>query len=404
MNYQYTAKSIAGELVTGFATAASPAEVQTQLREKDLFVVSVRPSHGRSPARGVRKLARRGRVSKRDLMTLTSRLAIMSRSGVDLATALDNVCRQCSNPTLKSALKKIHGDVLSGKSISKALANHEHIFGPTYVAGMAAAEKTGRLPEVLDRLANLLRSEIRMRSTLRTLLAYPVLLASISALVVLALMFFVLPQFSGVFEQLGVELPAITQLLLDVAAGFRSRAWLWGGLGLGAVVGLVVFVSSQTGRRFVDGLLLKTVLLRDVTRSLLIGRAFRLLGTMIESGVPLLEGLRLTRSSIRNSHLRDLFRACEEEVLNGRGLSNSFLNSPFVPSAASQMIATAERTGTLAMVTQMVGDYYEEEGETRLRELATVVEPLIIMFMGVVVAFVVMSVMLPVFDFASIGK
>jgi type II secretory pathway component PulF len=143
---------------------------------------------------------------------------------------------------------------------------------------------------------------------------------------------------------------------------------------------------------------------RDVTQSLLVGRAFRLLGTMLESGVPLLEGLRLTRASIGNSLLRELFDDLEHEVVNGRGLGNTFLNSPFVPSTAAQMIATAERTGTLAMVTQLTGEFYEEEGETRLRDLATILEPLIIIVMGAVVAFVVVSVMLPVFDFATLTR
>jgi type II secretory pathway component PulF len=337
-------------------------------------------------------------------MTLTSQLAIMTRTGIDLATALQNVFEQCSNPVLKRVLGQVHGEVLAGKPVSKALSSHEHIFGPSYVAGVAAAERAGLLPEVLDRLASLIRAQLRMRSTLRNLLAYPCVLMSISVVVILALMFLVLPQFAGVFEQLDVPLPAMTRLLVGISAELRARAWVWGGLVVAGVVGLICFLSSATGRRVSDHLLLKMVFLREVTRSLLIGRAFRLLGTMLESGVPLLEGLRLTRSSIRNSLLRGLFDTLEEEVLNGRGLSATFSACPFVPPAAAQMMATAERTGTLATVTQLVGEFYEEEGETRLRELATILEPVIIILMGVVVAFVVLSVMLPVFDFATAAK
>jgi len=405
LHYQYTAKSTAGETVTGVLAAGSPAEVRRQLREKHLFALTVEPIGARR-----RSLVRSGgsrwrsRVSKRDLVTLTSQLAVMTRAGVDLASALGDVARQCPHPTLKRILGKVHEDVLSGNPVSVALANYEHVFGSGYIAAVAAAETAGRLPQVLDRLANLLRTEMRMRSTLRTLLTYPILLASVSGLVLAALMFFVLPQFANVFEQLQIPLPAITRVLVSVSTELRSRFWLWGGLAAVGIAVFVGFVSSTAGRRYFDGLLLKLSFVRDVTQSLLIGRAFRLLGTMLESGVPLLEGLRLTRASIGNSLMRELFDDLEREVVNGRGLGNTFLTCPFVPSTAAQMIATAEQTGTLAMVTQLTGEFYEEEGETRLRDLATVLEPLIIVVMGVVVAFVVISVMLPVFDFAAMAR
>jgi type II secretory pathway component PulF len=405
MNYQYIAKSSTGETLSGVLAASSPARVHEQLREQELFVISVRPVASAAALLGrTGRLRRRRGVSKRDLLALTSQLAIMSRTGVDLASALGNVSQQCSNPALKKILQRVHEGVLSGQSVSRALSSYEDVFGQSYVASVAAAEAAGRLPDVLDRLAKLLRSELRMRSTLCTLLAYPLLLMSVSAIVVLALVFFVLPQFAGVFEQLEVPLPAITQFLVHVSCELRGRYWLWGGFSIAAIAAIVVFRRSPTGRKCLDRLLLNLTFVRNVTRSLLIGRTFRLLGTMIESGVPLLEGLQLTRSSIRNSLFKELFDTLEEEVVNGRGLGSTFLACPFVPPAAAQMIATAERTGTLASVTQLMGDYYEEEGETRLRELATVLEPLIIVVMGVVVAFVVMSVMLPVFDFATAAK
>ena len=402
MHYQYTAKSTNGDTLTGSLAAHSAAEAARQLRERDLFVVAMKPAgQGHSLRARPAGLLRRSRVSRRDLLTLTSQLAIMSRAGVPLEGALQNVSQQCPNPALRRALERIHSDVLSGKSISTAFGNYEHIFGPSYVAGITAAEAAGRLPEVLQRLADLLRSELRMRSTLRTLLAYPVLLASVSTLVVAALVFFVLPQFAGVFEQLEIPLPFITQWLIGISAELRSRFWLWGALAAGAIVGFVAFLSSSTGRRCYDSSLLNLAFVRDVTRALLTGRALRLLGTMIDSGVPLLEGLRLTRSSIRNSLLKDFFNTLEDDVVNGRGMGNAFLKCTFVPPAAAQMMATAEQTGTLATVTQLMGEFYEEEGERRLRDLATILEPLIIIVMGVVVAVVVMSVMLPVFDFAT---
>lgn len=405
MRYQYTAKSGTGDTLTGTLTAASLPEAHRQLREMDLFPVSVkRVGRGSSFWGRWRGWSPGSGISKRDLMTLTSQLAIMARAGVDLSSALRNVAAQCSNPSLKTTLQRVHDDVLSGKSISQALGNYEHVFGQSYIASVAAAEAAGRLPEVLARLADLLRGELRMRSTLRTLLTYPVLLLCVATLVIFALVVFVLPQFADVFEQIDVPVPALTRLLIAVSMEIRGRFWLWGGLTLTAVIALSAFAVSAAGRRCRDGLLLHVTFVRDVTRSLLVGRAFRLLGTMLASGVPLLEGLQLTRSSIRNCFFRELFGKVENEVINGRGMAGTFLASPIVPPAAAQMVATAEQTGTLGAVAQMMGEFYEEEGETRLREFATVLEPVIIIVMGVVVAVIVMSVMLPVFDFATAGR
>ena len=405
MQYQYCAKTVTGDTLQGYLNASSSAEVSRQLRQRELYLVSAQPVGSRaSSLQGLPTQGRGKRITKRDLMALTSQLAIMARSGVDLASALEDVSAECQNSRLKRALQQIHEDVLSGRSITSALGNYEHIFGQSYVASVAAAEESGRLPEVLGRLAALLRSELRMISTVRSLLAYPLLLASVSGLVVLALVFFVLPQFAGVFEQLDLTLPLITRILVGVANEIRGRIWLWGPAFLGLIVAAVAFGKSSVGRRFFDLAMLRMVLVRDVTQSLSIGRAFRLLGTMIESGVPLQTGLQLTRSSFRNTVLQSLFKTLEDDVVNGRGLSSSLASCSFVPSAAAQMVATAERTGTLAVVTQQIGEYYEEDGETRLRELAGVLEPLMIIVMGVVVGLVVMSVMLPIFDFATAAK
>jgi type II secretory pathway component PulF len=167
-----------------------------------------------------------------------------------------------------------------------------------------------------------------------------------------------------------------------------------------------VIASRYTagGRRWWDRALLNTIVIRDVTRAFYIGRTFRLLGLMIESGVPLLEGLQLTRNAVRNSLYRELFKELEEAILNGRGLASSLIKAGFVPAVAAEMVLTAERTGTLGMVTELMGAHYEEEGESRLRELATILEPLIIVTMGVVVATIVVSVMLPMFDIATLAK
>ncbi len=351
-----------------------------------------------------RRRSRRRKVPKRDVFAFTMQLAIMTRAGVDLASALESLARQCRSEGLKDTLQQIHTDVCEGKSVSDSLKRHADVFGPTYVATMAAGEASGKLPEVLDQLARLLQGEMRLRGTLCSVLGYPILLASVASLVLFGLTFFVLPQFGEIFEEFETPLPVMTQVLLGFATELRSRFWLWIPLVIAGMFGLVAICRSRAGRLYWDRFVVSVKLLRDVTQSLIIGRSFRLMGIMLDSGVPLLESLRLVRSSIRNSLFQDVFAALEEDVLNGRGMGDCLLNAEVVPDVAAEMMVTAERTGTLGMVTQLVGKHFEEEGESRLRALVALLEPAIIVFMGVVVAVVVLAVMLPMFDLATLGS
>jgi type II secretory pathway component PulF len=335
---------------------------------------------------------------------VTTQLAIMTRSGVDLASAFESLAGQCRNANLRRILSLIHSDVTGGKSISDAMQAQAGVFGDAYVASVAAGEAAGKLPEVLNRLAQFQRSELRVRATIRTLLAYPTLLAGVSSLVVIGLVSFVLPKFVDIFGQFEIELPVLTRAIVSASNVLKQYVLIWLPIAFCAIVGIVASRHTEGGRRRWDMAMLNMLVIRDITRSFYIGRTFRLLGLMIESGVPLLEGIRLTRNAVRNSLYQQLFTDLEEAILNGRGLAASLINAGFVPPVAAEMVLTAERTGTLGMVTELMGEHYEEEGETRLRELATILEPLIIVVMGVIVATIVMAVMLPMFDIATMAK
>jgi type II secretory pathway component PulF len=213
----------------------------------------------------------------------------------------------------------------------------------------------------------------------------------------------VLPKFVDIFGQFEVNLPVVTQVIVAMSDVLRKHWMIVVPVILCAIVGLIVSRHVEAGRQKWDYAMLNVPVLRDITRAFYIGRTFRLMGLMIESGVPLLEGLRLTRNSVRNSLYRKLFNELEESILNGRGLATSLISAGFVPAVAAEMVLTAERTGTLGMVTELMGEHYEEEGESKLRELATLLEPTIIVVMGVIVATIVMAVMLPMFDIATMA-
>lgn len=387
--------NFARKVTTGKPTSnAKPAAKRESIWET--------PAEKPAPKRIIKRVsAFARRVGKKELVNLTSQMAIMTKSGVDVASAIQSLVRQSRHPTLKMVLEEVRDNVLGGNTVSDSLAQYPTIFNETFVASVAAGEASGKLPDVLHQLSQLLRGEMKLRNSLRAMLAYPVLLTVVSSVVLLALVLFVLPRFAEIFSDMEAELPVITQMLLSISHGARTQFWIWCPLAIAAGTGFWYFRRSRTGKRLWDQMTITSPILKDVTQVLIIGRLCRLLGLMIESGVPLLDSMRLARASVKNSLYQQLLLRLEDDVLNGRGLSTGLSESPYVPGAACEMIMTAEKTGSLGSVSAMIGQHFEEEGEAKLKELVSIAEPAITVFMGIVVAVIVMSVMLPLFDLSS---
>ncbi|MEN1681898.1 MAG: type II secretion system F family protein [Planctomycetota bacterium] len=344
------------------------------------------------------------RVPAKDVADITAQLAIMTKSGVDIATAMQSLAAQCARPALAEVLEAVRDDVIGGKRFSDALAMHPRIFDDAYVATVAAGEATGQMAEIFAQLAELKRSELRLRRTIASLLVYPILLAVVSVVVIIALVVFVLPQFAGIFEQYDTPLPAVTQALLAVAEELQVRWWLWGPVAIGGVAGLVSLRVTPTGRRVWDHGLLYGPGIGPVSQKLIVGRLCRLMGLMIGSGVTLLDALVLAGKSTSNSIYRSLINDLENAVTNGQSLTATLEKSEVFPAAATEMIGTAERSGKLGEVLRMIGAYFEEEGEAGARSITAALEPLITVVMGAIVAVVVLAVMLPVFDLATVAR
>lgn len=353
---------------------------------------------------GQTRRSSKGKVRKQDIADMTAQLAIMTKSGVDLASALSSLVTQCERPYLAEVLGDVHELVLSGNTLSESLRQHADVFDGAYVATIAAAEASGRMAEVLQQLAEMQRSELRLRRSIKSLATYPVMLTVISGGVIATLIMVVLPKFADIFEQYDTPLPSITRALLAVATEMQSRWWLWIPLAFAAGGGAYAWRCTAQGRRALDVAILHAAVIGDVTRPLLIGRTCRMMGLLLTSGVPLLESLRLCKQAIANSVYKDLLEDLCTSVVNGGGMADTLSEAVVVPVSAREMLSTAERTGSLAEVSQMLGSYYEEEAETKMRSVVKLLEPLITVVMGTVVAVVVLAVMLPIFDLSTFAN
>jgi type II secretory pathway component PulF len=348
--------------------------------------------------------ARRTRIPKQEVADMTAQLAIMTQSGLDLSTALSSLAAQCERPALAEVLRDVNELVHGGNTLSESLRLYPDVFDGAYVATVAAAEASGRMAEVLKQLSAMQRSELRLRQSIKGLLTYPVLLTLIAGSVISILIVFVLPRFAEIFAQYEVALPVITRLLLGVASELKSRWWLWLPAVAAAIAGGLAWRATESGRRTIDSLLVNGFCLRNVTRPLLIGRTCSLLGLLLHSGVPLLEALRLCRQAIANRVYKEMLDDVCDNVLNGHGMIATLQEAEVVPASAREMLITAERTGNLTEVSQLLGVYYEEEAENRMKQAVRLLEPMITVMMGAVVAVVVLSVMLPIFDLSTVAS
>lgn len=340
-------------------------------------------------------------LTKRELLMVVTQLSIMLRSGVDLADAVRSISLRAKVERVRDVMSRVYSQLEQGKRLSVALESEHKSFGTVAVSLVAAGEASGRLNDVLARLSTMIRDEMRMMSSIRSALGYPVVLLLVTAVVLAGMVFFVLPQFAGIFKSSNAEVPFITKMMLDGGQFAQNYWWAILGVVAGSGYGLFAYLRTKSGRAKFDGLLMRLPFIKGICASLFAGRLFRLQGAMLESGVNMLEVLELSKASCGNACYVKMLEQVEESVINGDGYSAVLRDNPLVPGAAADMISTGEANGQLGAVLQTVGEFYETEGEEKLRDTVKIAEPVIIIGLGFVVGGIVLSVMLPMLDITT---
>ncbi len=341
-------------------------------------------------------------VSQSSVLLALNQLSVMSQNGVEIAEALENVAAHCRDSRLQWSLYKIHQCVSSGSTFSGAIGMYGEHFPNTLAPMIAAAEATGDVPQTLGNACQRLRGELEMRGAILSALIYPIILISASCVVMTALVLGVLPQFSKVFISMGRPIPPTTQFLLSFGDLSRQYWMLIVPVMIGMVAALLMLRNHRAIRLPIGRFLMFGPLIRDAYRPLIAGRNLRTTAAMVLGGVPLLQAIRLTRSTTSDVYWRSLLDRVESNLIDGLTASAAMADADFLPPEAAQMMATGERTGRVGEVLEDVGAFYEQEGARKIKRLVVAFEPLIILCMGVVVAFIVLSVMLPLLDISTI--
>lgn len=406
--FAYVAFDRAGKSVSGVTESGTEGEAREALRSKGLFVTQLKVSDGSSlPLPGGKPRVRgpgprvgRGRVLK-NLMTFTRQLHVLLASGTPLVQALGALERQSKDVAWKTVVSDVRTRVEEGASLSDAMAHHKLWFDDVCRSLISAGEAGGRLEAMLERLAKLVRSESHVRTSVVGAMVYPCLLILISIVVMVILLTFVLPRFAGLFDTLGSPLPPTTKVVMAASDFLRGYWWVillaCGGGGFA----FHAWRKTSAGRRACDGALVKLPAVGKIVRSFSTARMARLLGIQLESKVPLLDALGLTRQAVPNVIFKDLITSAEEAATRGQSVSGALAASDLIAPAIVEAIRSGEQTGQMSTLLISIADFLDEENDVVVRSLTSIIEPVILIVLGVMVGFVALSMFLPLFDLTA---
>lgn len=389
--YAYKARDPLGKIHTGILQASSQEVAGQQLRQSGFAVLELNEEE---EVGGL--LARR--VSRQDVIYLTNQLAVMTDTGITLSVALGTLAGQQENPRLRQVLTEMKMTVEGGRDFSEALAQHPRLFDPTYVALVQAGEATGMLPEMLERIAGYLRKEVEARGRVRAALAYPLVMMALAAVVTIFLLTYVLPKFTPLFARQGSQLPRPTLLMMAVSESLLNYWYAWAVGAAALAAGFCWLRAAPAGRQWLDWAKISAPVLGPLFRKVTISRCVRTLGTMIGSGVPVLKSLELSAAVCGNVFYQQLWQGALAQVTAGNRVCEALAHSPLLPPMLVQMIASGEETGKLDAVLSKVSNYYDQEVETSIKSVTSLIEPLLITIMGVVVGGIALAMMLPIFS------
>jgi len=340
--------------------------------------------------------------SNKDILNFTNQLAVMVRAGISLQDSLEAIAAQLENRRFVEIITDLKSKIEAGRSFSQALAEHPQVFSNLYINMVAAAEVSGSLSSMLQKLAEYLNQEAETRSQIKGTMVYPIILAVMAVLVTIFLLCFVLPRFTAVFAGKEHLLPRPTKILLASSAFLRNY-WIFILLAVGGIfTGFWSFIGTNAGRLWWDKTKLVLPLMKTLCRSLYITRSLHTMGVLTKAGVPILNTISITAQISGNVLYKDMWLGVYDQVRQGKKIASSLLPYNLMPSNVVQMIRCGEDSGTMSDVLKDVSDYYARELKTVIKTTVSMIEPIMIVVMGVLVGFIAMSIILPIFKMSSV--
>jgi len=392
--YVFKAMDLTGAKATGEVEAESKQIVSEQLKSRGLIVLDISSKHNSKQL----NIELFNKLSATDLAVMTRQLATMVQSGMTILRALYVLEAQTENKTLGEAIVAVRKDVEAGLPLSDALERHPKIFDPLFVSMTRAGETGGMLDEALIRVADQLEKADSLRRQVKSAMTYPAVVLTFAGGVLLALVAFLVPVFIGVFKQFGGELPAITKLTVTMSNILTHQWYLLIGVTVGSVVGFRKWKRSEWGRPQWDRFRLRVPMkIGDIVQKVALARWSRTLSALVSAGVPLLQALDITGKTAGNHVIEKAMAGVIESVKSGGTIADPLKESPVFPSMVSHMVSVGEETGSLDTMLSKIADFYEDQVDAAVKALTSILEPVMIVVVGGIVGFIVISMYLPLF-------
>src|SRR2546423_257089 len=399
--YVYKGRNRLNEIVVGERVAADRAALESMLRREQVILTSAREK-GREIS--LPKVGRE-RVKHKDLALFTRQFSVMLDAGLPLVQCLEILGQQQENKTFQKIIFQVRSDVEAGMTLADSMAKHPRVFESLYTNMVAAGETGGILDIILQRLSTYLEKMVKLKSDVKSALVYPIAVIIISIIVISIIMIVVIPAFKNIFEGLlgpGEKLPWLTEVVVSISSFLAGFWWL-----IGIVVAIFVFsmkawYKTDKGQHFIDGLTLRLPIIGQIMRKIAVSRFSRTLSTLLSSGVPILESLEITARTAGNIIVSEAIQKVQTGIEQGQTFVEPLKASGVFPIMVSQMIGVGEQTGALDAMLSKIADFYEQEVDAAIANLLSLMEPAMIMFLGITIGTIVIAMYLPLFSL--IGK
>lgn len=397
--FEYKALTKSGKNKKGIINADSPETAKSQLRDKNLYPMELKEVVADQTGGSSSKLSSffKPKIKTKEISLATRQIATLLSARFHLVGALESVVKQIKSPALKTIFTKVKDDVESGKSFADALTPYPETFSSVYINMIKAAEAAGTLEVVMERIADLMEMTERRRSKIRSALAYPILMMFFGIIVLIILMTLIVPKIVTIFSDMDQQLPSITLFLIVVSDFLKSFWWLILGL-IMAVPSLIkyLFENEKTGHHM-DSFILKVPILGEFTKKMIVSRFSRILSSLVKYDVPILKSLDIVINIVENRIFKESLLRARNGVEQGDGLARSLDREEIFPDITIQMISVGEKSGSLEEMLSKIADIYENETEDMIVTMTSLLEPLIIIFMAVIIGFIVFAICIPIF-------
>jgi type IV pilus assembly protein PilC len=396
--FTYQGRSAAG-LQKGDIEAADRMSAVGELRRRSVLVTQIAEKAG-----GKVRAKSGGKVKDKEMAIFTRQFSTMIDAGLPLVQCLNILADQSDSKNLRDVTGTVARSVEEGSTLAESLRRHPRTFDDLYTNLVEVGETGGILDVVLQRLAVYIEKAASLKRKVKSAMVYPISIISVAMLVIVFMLVFVIPTFTQMFKEMGAELPLPTRMVIALSDFVRGYFWLIGLALGGAVYGLRSYYRTENGRSTIDALILRVPVFGVIFRKVAVARFTRTLGTLVESGVPILEALRITASTAGNRVVEKAVLQCRTSVTEGKTLAEPLKISGVFPTMVTQMVSVGEQTGALDAMLSKIADFYDDEVDTAVATLTSLIEPIMIVFLGVVVGGLVVAMYLPIFKLVTLVK